>query len=75
MAMFSPSDNEAEDKLSAFIGPTAVDQMVRQGINMCWISLPRDKRNVDEVERQVRRVVERALKDFRDDEAAFRREN
>ena len=29
--------------------------------------LPKEKRNVDEVERQLRRVVDRALRDLRED--------
>jgi len=29
--------------------------------------MPKEKRNVDEVERQIRRIVDRALRDLRED--------
>jgi hypothetical protein len=52
-------------------GPQQVDQMVRQAIQFCWMGLPEEKRTVDEVERQVRRILDRALKDMREDAGAF----
>jgi hypothetical protein len=33
--------------------------------------LPKEKRNVDEIERQVRRIVDRALRDLREDFDSF----
>ncbi len=56
-----------------FFGPGQVDQMIRQAIQHCWIALPKDKRNVEEVESQIRRLVDRALKDLREDRQAFGR--
>ena len=53
------------------LGPTHVDQFIRQAISTCWMALPKERRNVDEVERQVRRLVERALANLREDDAAF----
>jgi hypothetical protein len=38
------------------------------------MALPKDRRNVDELERQVRRIVDRALRDFREDGVEFGRE-
>jgi hypothetical protein len=35
------------------------------------MGLPKNQRSVDEVEAQVRRIVERALRDFREDRQAF----
>lgn len=52
-------------------GPGHVDQAFRQAIQACWMVLPKDRRNVDEVEKQVRRIVERALTNLREDQAAF----
>jgi hypothetical protein len=37
------------------------------------MALPKEGRNSDELERQIRRIVERALKDFREDSDAFGR--
>ena len=56
--------------------PNDPDQHVRHAIKSCWEILPEEIRNVDEVERQVRRIADRALRDFRDDfEGFFRRES
>jgi len=62
--------NPMEDMQEMF-GPGHVDQTVRQTIQSCWMALPKERRTVAEVEKQVRRIVERALKDFRDDAEAF----
>jgi len=35
---------------------------------MCWMSLPANKRNIDEEEREVRRIVDRIFKNMREDE-------
>jgi hypothetical protein len=37
------------------------------------MALPKERRNPDELERQIRRLVDRALKDFREDCQAFAR--
>lgn len=37
------------------------------------MSLPKDRRKPDELERQLRRMLDRALKDFREDREAFGR--
>jgi len=59
--------------MADFFGPAEIDQMIRQGIQFCWMALPKERRNCDELEAQVRRIVDRALKDFRDDRAQFGR--
>jgi hypothetical protein len=65
-------DDPAE-KMAEFFGPGQIDQMIRQGIQFCWSALPKDRRNAEEVERQIRRIVDRALKDFREDLVQFGR--
>ena len=67
MAVFDPNDDDAMDKMRDMFGPAQIDQQVRQAIHFCWMSLPKEKRNVDELERQIRRLVDRALKDVRED--------
>lgn len=69
--IMNPDDPDAERKLQQFFSPQQIDQMVRQGIQFCWMCLPADKRNVAEVEAQFRRIVDRALRDLREDAAAF----
>ncbi len=78
MAFFSCSsgdEGEEERDIGRFFGPGHVDQTIRQAIQACWMALPKDKRNVEEVESQVRRLVDRALEDLREDRQAFGRDD
>ena len=52
-------------------GPQAVDESLRRAVSMCWMMLPDDKKNVDAVEREIRRLVDRILADLREDAKAF----
>ena len=74
MAVFDPNDDDAMDKMRDMFGPAQIDQQVRQASHFCWMSLPKEKRNVDELERQIRRLVDRALKDVREDFDEFFRD-
>lgn len=64
-------DGGDADKMRAFMGPQHIDNQIRQAIQFCWMVLPSDKKSVDEVEREIRRLVDRALQDLREDSAAF----
>jgi hypothetical protein len=68
MAMVNNPDGE---QMRSLFGPQQTDAMVRQVINVCWMSLPRTQRTVADVEREVRRIFERALKDLREDAQSF----
>jgi hypothetical protein len=57
--------------MTTTVGPSTVDSQIRQAISVCWAMLPEEKRTVAGVEAEIRRQVERALKDLRDDAAAF----
>ena len=52
-------------------GPGQVDQQIRQAMHLCWMMLPEDRKTVDELERQMRRIIDRAFKDLREDTDAF----
>lgn len=52
-------------------GPGQVDQNIRQAIHLCWMMLPDERKNLDALEREIRRVVDRALQDFRNDYHVF----
>lgn len=67
--MFSGDD--AEDKMRQLFGPGHIDQFVRQAIQTCWMMLPKDRRTMDELDKEIRRLFERGLRDFRDDSEAF----
>ena len=71
---FSAGDDDAAEKMAEFFGPQQIDQLIRQAVQFCWMSLPKEKRTVEELERQLRRILERALKDFREDRQAFGQE-
>jgi hypothetical protein len=71
MAMFKLDDPDGENKMRAMFGPGHVDQHVRQAIQMCWMMLPEDNKTVDALEKQFRRIVDRAINDLREDADAF----
>ncbi len=66
-----PGDEDSFKRMREFFGPAQVDQTVRQAMHFCWMSLPMARRNADELEREFRRIVDRAIRDFREDSAAF----
>jgi hypothetical protein len=61
------NDPENVRQLHSFLGPQQVDSQIRQAINTFWMILPTDRKTVDGVEEEVRRVVDRALRDLRED--------
>jgi hypothetical protein len=52
-------------------GLQQVDQQIGQAISMCWMMLPKDKKNPDAVAAEMRRIVERALANLKEDAKAF----
>ncbi|MGD0139710.1 MAG: hypothetical protein ABSD28_12600 [Tepidisphaeraceae bacterium] len=66
-------DKKAYKRMADFFGPAHVDHAIRQTIQFCWMSLPRKRKNIDELEKQVRRILDRALRDFREDSEQFGR--
>jgi hypothetical protein len=73
------SDGGGDDKrnpmeeMSEMFGPGHVDSAIRQAIQACWMALPKGRRNVGEVEKEIRRLVERALSDLHEDAKSFGR--
>lgn len=66
-------DPETAARMADFFGPAQVDHTVRQALQFCWMALLKDRKTTHELERQFRRIVDRALKDFREDSEAFGR--
>ena len=66
-----PNDPNQGAQFRSFFGPHQVDDQIRNAIQICWMALPENKRNVDEVEKQIRRLVDRALRDLREDSEIF----
>jgi len=71
MASFSSDDPDAISKMRQMFGPGDVDVQIRQAIHLCWMVLPAKKKTVDELEKQFRRLVDRAINDLRKDSDAF----
>ncbi len=64
----SSSDEGSEMRVFC---PGQADQMIRQSLQFCWMSLPKEKRTLDEVKRQIQRLVDRAIRDLEEDRRAF----
>jgi hypothetical protein len=71
MAEFDLNDPKAKKRIRSLFGPDQVDHQIRQAIQFCWMALPPKRQNIAEVEKQIRRLVERALKDLREDAKSF----
>jgi hypothetical protein len=71
MEEFDPKDPEATKRMQAFFSPLQVDQQIRQAIQFCWMALPPEQQTVDDVEKQVRRILDRAFRDLREDADSF----
>ena len=59
--------DEGAEKMREFLSPPQIDQLIRHAIQFCWMALPKEKRSLDEVEKQIHRLVDRALRDLRED--------
>lgn len=70
-AMYRECDAENPDELRSLFGPLQIDQLIRQAIQFCWMAMPAERKNADEIEKEVRRIVDRALRDFREDQQSF----
>lgn len=57
--------------MRAMFGPQQVEQQISQAISACWMMLPEKKRNVAAVAAEIRRIVERSLKNLEEDATAF----
>jgi hypothetical protein len=66
-------DENPMERMRDMFGPGHVDQAVRSAIQACWMGLPKERRTVEQVEKEIRRLVERALSNLREDVAAFGR--
>jgi hypothetical protein len=74
MTEANPSDNARSLARTLRLqhgSPGQVDQMLRSVLQMCWMVLPEDRQTIDELETQVRRTLNRAIQDLREDSTAF----
>jgi hypothetical protein len=78
MAAFQPTSQRSgnvdqNQDLMSMLGPHSIDHLVRQAISLCWSLLPPERRTADEVSKQVRRIVDRALANLNEDQNEFGR--
>jgi hypothetical protein len=67
----SEGDEKSQEGMREMFGPQGVDHMIRQAISTCWMMLPKESKTVSAVETEIRRLVERALRDLKEDAQAF----
>ncbi len=65
------ADNPDPDQFLKFLGPGHVAQTVGQAIHACWMMLPPDRKTIDDLEKEIRRLIDRTFRDMREDEKAF----
>jgi len=53
------------------MSPLAVDGVLRGAIQNCWMMLPEEERSPERVEQEILRILQRVLKDLKEDAAAF----
>ncbi len=74
MGFFPMNDPDARKNMRAMhamMGPQHVDEHVRRAIQTCWMMMPEGQQTPEAVAAEIRRIVERALKDLADDARAF----
>jgi hypothetical protein len=70
--VLQPNDKDGMGKMLASMGPGMVDQLVRQAIQFCWMQMPAERQNPEAVGAEVRRILDRALRNLAEDVAAMR---
>ena len=62
------ADKIEPDKLRKMMGPGGADHTLRSAINMVWMTLPPEGKSLAELEKEVRRLVDRAFENMWEDE-------
>lgn len=50
---------------------SSVDQGLRECLQSLWLALPREQANADELDRNFKRLADRAVRDFKEDLMLF----
>jgi hypothetical protein len=67
---FDANDPDSKKQMQAFYGGQ-VDHLIRQAAQYCWMAFPPDQQNPEAVGKHLHRMVDRALRDLREDMDAF----
>jgi hypothetical protein len=68
---FAEDPDKLREMMETTLGPQAIDRQIRQAIFFCWAMLPKERRTVAAVEAEIRRLVDRALANVKEDGQAF----
>jgi hypothetical protein len=71
MTKLDPKDPESLSNFLRNNVPDAPNDHIRKAIGFCWWMLPKDQRTEENVECEIRRLVEEALADLRDHKGSF----
>jgi hypothetical protein len=63
---FDPKDPEGAEQFRRQLIPI-LDQHIRSSLQMIWTALPPDRKTVAELEKEFRRLTDRALANLRED--------
>ncbi len=55
-------------RMTELMGPSMVDRQLRQAMDLCWMSLPPERRTVDHLDKEMERLLARAIENLREDE-------
>ena len=67
----SGGEGDPKKAMRDMFGPAGVDQLIRAAISTCWKMLPPEKKNHETVAAEIRRIMERALSNLKEDAKAF----
>jgi hypothetical protein len=71
MTKLDPNDPESLSKLLHQESPDAASDSIKQAIILGWWLLPKDLRTEENLELEIRRLVDDAIRDFREDKDRF----
>ena len=53
------------------MSPLTVDSVLRGAVQNCWMMLPEAERSPERVEQEILRIIQRVLRDLKEDATAF----
>jgi hypothetical protein len=64
-------DEQSLDSAREFFKPELVEQQLRNALLFCFLALPHDKRNLNDLEHEFRKSVERMLRELHEQGGRF----
>jgi len=73
--MFDEIREGVPDDILKALGPGAVDRQIREAIHLCWLMLEPGQRNIVNLETEMNRLLNRAIRDIKEDDQRQRGSN